>query len=715
LYDPVSGTWTVTGNLWTRRAAHTATLLPDGRTLLSGGAGSSNLLASAELYNPATGTWTVAGSLGTARYIHTATLLANGKVLTTGGGGNSSNALASTELYDPAQTTTPTPTPTPSNDVGNFRNTGSLTTGRFYHTATLLPNGKVLAAGGWGVSQTTPLASAELYDPASATWAMTSTLGSRRGNHTATMLPSGKVLVAGGYSSGTGNSASAELYDPASAAWASTGSLNSARSRHTATLLSNGKVLVVGGLSGGSSSTSLASAELYDPASGTWTVTGSLAAARYYHAATLLPNGKVLVTGGDNVLSAEVYDPASGTWTGTQPLPGVRAVHTATLLPNGNVLITGGSYSPGFGGALASSELYVPASGTWTAAGNLGAARYRHTATLLTNGRVLAPGGLDNSSTLASAEVYDPAGGSWRATGGLGAARQLHTATLLPNGEVLVAGGYGGSGAGGPLTSTELYLTVPPTRLGNISTRLRVETGDNVLIAGFIVGGTQPKKIIVRAIGPSLPLTGPLADPILELRDSSGGLIASNDNWRSDQAAEIITAGLPPANDLESAIVATLPGNGAYTAIVRGVNNGTGMGVVEAYDLDGAVDSRLANISTRGLVQTGDNVLIAGTIVLGEVSQRVLIRAIGPSLNLAGKLADPTLEFRDGNGGLILSNDNWRSNQEAEIMATMIPPSNDLESAIVASLPAGGAAYTAIVRGANGATGVAVVEVYALD
>ena len=257
--------------------------------------------------------------------------------------------------------------------------------------------------------------------------------------------------------------------------------------------------------------------------------------------------------------------------------------------------------------------------------------------------------------------------------------------------------------------------TIAPTILANISTRLPVETGDNALIGGFIVTGTQPKKVIVRAIGPSLPVTGALADPILELHGPGAFTTIINDNWRSDQQAEIIATGVPPNNDLESAIVATLPANNSgYTAIVRGANNGTGIGLVEAYDLDRAVDSKLANISTRGLVQTNDNVLIAGTIVVGATAQRVIIRAIGPSLSVPGKLADPTLELRDGNGTLIQANDNWRSDQQAEIIATGIPPSNDLESAIVALLPAGGAVSTAIVRGVNGTSGVALVEIYAL-
>jgi hypothetical protein len=246
---------------------------------------------------------------------------------------------------------------------------------------------------------------------------------------------------------------------------------------------------------------------------------------------------------------------------------------------------------------------------------------------------------------------------------------------------------------------------------------LRVQTGDNVLIAGFLVTGTQPKEIILRAIGPSLPLAGALADPILELRDASGSLIFFNDNWRTGgQESVILATTIPPSNDLESAIVVFLPTNNlAYTATVRGVNNQTGIGVVEAYDLDQTVDSKLANISTRGFVETGDNILIGGLIVLGQNPLRVIVRAIGPALPLPGALENPTLDLRDGNGALIASNDNWRDDplEESEIIATGIPPSNDLESAIVRELTPGN--YTAIVRGVNNATGVALVEVYALE
>lgn len=251
--------------------------------------------------------------------------------------------------------------------------------------------------------------------------------------------------------------------------------------------------------------------------------------------------------------------------------------------------------------------------------------------------------------------------------------------------------------------------------LANMSTRLQVETGDNTLIGGLIVTGPNPKNVLFRACGPSLALPNRLADPVLELRNSSGQTIAINDNWRdAPNAQAIINTTIPPANDLESAVLTSLA-PGAYTAQVRGANGGTGIAIVEAYDLDQGsnASSKLANISTRGLVQTSDKVLIGGLIVTGQQSMRVILRAIAPSIPLPGTLADPTLELRTGDGTLLANNDNWRSNQEAEIVASGIAPSNDFESAIVSELSPG--SYTAIVRGVNDTTGVALVEVYGLD
>jgi len=273
--------------------------------------------------------------------------------------------------------------------------------------------------------------------------------------------------------------------------------------------------------------------------------------------------------------------------------------------------------------------------------------------------------------------------------------------------------------AGGDGSDIGAFEVQTPSLLLNISTRLDVLTGDNVLIGGFIVTGTGPKKVIVRGIGPSLanavpPVPDALADPVLELHDASGTL-ATNDNWRDTQEAEIIATGIPPTDNLESAIVRTLD-PGAYTTILSGKNGGTGVGLVEVYDLDQAAASQMANISTRGFVEVGDNVMIGGFIVGDGGGVTVLVRAIGPSLavqGVSGVLADPTLDLNDANGTVIASNDNWRSDQEAAIIATTIAPTNDAESAIEDTLVPGN--YTAIVRGVNNTTGVALVEVYNLN
>ena len=253
-----------------------------------------------------------------------------------------------------------------------------------------------------------------------------------------------------------------------------------------------------------------------------------------------------------------------------------------------------------------------------------------------------------------------------------------------------------------------------PTRdLLNISTRARVATGDNVLIVGFIVLGPNSKKVLIRGLGPSLPSSGAMDNPVLTLYDSAGNQIATNDDWIQNRI-NIIATQIPPASPRESAIVATLA-PGSYTAVVQDLRSQPGIALVETYDLD-ASDSALANISTRGEVGTGDDVMIGGFIIGGTDSTNVLIRALGPSLSkrgITGLLSDPVLEIHDATGKLIMSNDNWRDTQEAAISATGIPPGNNSESAIIASLSPGN--YTAVVRGQNNGTGVALVEVYNLD
>jgi plastocyanin len=284
-------------------------------------------------------------------------------------------------------------------------------------------------------------------------------------------------------------------------------------------------------------------------------------------------------------------------------------------------------------------------------------------------------------------------------------------------------------------TPTATPSPAPATTLGNISTRSFVQTGDNVMIGGFIIHGNEQKRVIIRAIGPELtPFGVPdvLANPTLELHDGSGALIAFNDDWQhtiiggiitSDQVSDIVMSGHAPADPSESAIIAELPA-GNYTAIVRGAGNSTGVALVEVYDLNSGTTSILGNISTRAFVQTGDNVMIGGFIVHGTGSEPVIVRAIGPELTPFGvpsALADPTLELHNGAGALIASNDNWQTtilggiithSQVQDIMNSGHAPTDPRESAVIANLPAGN--YTAIVRGVNNTTGVALVEVYDL-
>jgi len=364
-----------------------------------------------------TGGFTPTGSLHGARAFHTATLLANGRVLVAGGTNDGDDSLciggiASAELYDPA--------------IGSFAPTGALTAPRDLHTATLLQNGKVLVAGGFGDTSNCPFAdvqaqnSAELYDPVADSFNRTGNMTAFRGGHTATLLMNGKVLVAGGDQPGGGRDlANAELYDPSSETFTQTGEMVVARFRHTATLLKNGKVLIIGGYQLNSPNAT-STAEVYDPATGSFTATGGMALARAEHTATLLADGKVLIVGGESSVpgssdlrvtaTAEVYDPSTGLFSTTGSMTEARNSHTATLLPSGNVLIAGG------GDDNSTAELYNPTTRSFSITGGMEVGRSGHSAILLqtdiVGGIVLVVGG-GSLVPVAIAELFFEDGNFW--------------------------------------------------------------------------------------------------------------------------------------------------------------------------------------------------------------------------------------------------------------------------------------------------------------
>jgi N-acetylneuraminic acid mutarotase len=421
LYDPNNGTWTEAGSMNSDRAHHTAIMLPNGKILVAGGQSSANgALSSAELYDPITGSWTTTGSMAAARYLHTATLLAGGQVLVAGGTADGSAAISQAELYDPV--------------IGAWTTTNSPNSPRFSHTATLLPNGQVLIAGGTSGGGNL-VTSAELLDPSTGTWTTTNSLISPRYSHTATLLPNGQVLACGGTTDGSTALSSAEWYNPSLGTWTATNSLNTARFNHTASLLPNGSALVIGGTPDGS--TSVTNAEVFNFNTGTWTVTGPLNAPRYSHTATLVANGEVLIVGGFNtnrpLFSVERFNPAAGTWTRTGFMPIAQTYLTQTLLANGKALVLGGGSSK--------AQLYDPSSGTWLATSPMSVARFSPSVTLLSNRKVLVAGGDLSGAPLATAELYDPVPGTWTPTALMHQAREYHSATLLPGGYVLVAGG----------------------------------------------------------------------------------------------------------------------------------------------------------------------------------------------------------------------------------------------------------------------------------
>ncbi len=490
LYDPKTGDWIETGALRFARKGHFAVLLQNGRVLVAGGKSGNSFLSTAEIYDPVSGAWTQTGSMTRARHRAAATLLAyasssggnsrNGFALAVGGETDGGAALDTAEFFDPTN--------------GIWKATGNkLIRPHIAHSLTLLSNGDVLVAGGYSAANE-PVTTSEIYDPLNDKWRVTTSMKTARYGHSATLLTNGKVLVVGGIGAGGSALTTSETFDVPSHTWtADPGKLATARAFHSASLLPNGSLFVAGGFAG-SQGQATAKAELYS--SGQWTSSGSFGEARGFHTATILANAQVLMVGGAPSLplssalsSVEIHDPAVGKWLTQGSSPNtLRYDHTATLLTNGKVLIAGGRDSTG---ALKSAEVYDPATDVWKPTADMNIARGDHTATLLRNGKVLVTGGSSSSGTLDTAEVYDPSTSSWSLTANIMPNKRAdHTATLLADGKVLAVGGWNTS-ATNVIRGCDIYdpATNTWTTAGTLVTARRFHTATMLFDGRVLAAG----------------------------------------------------------------------------------------------------------------------------------------------------------------------------------------------------------------------------------
>jgi N-acetylneuraminic acid mutarotase len=523
--------------------------------------------------------------------------------------------------------------------------------------ATAALNGKVYVIGGYENSVSTDRV--DLYDPATNTWASVQPIPVPQ-DHNSAAVAAGKLYSFGGHSK------EVFVYEPVSNTWSAVAPMNSLHHATPAVGVINDKIYVAGGVNSAGMSTR--DVEVYDPAANTWTNLASMLVARNHLAGGVI-NDKFYAVGGrgsaDAPTALEVYDPQTNAWSTRADMPTGRSGVAAGVV-NGELYVFGGETPNRVHGEV---EAYNPSSNTWRRLPDMPTPRHGIWGSVI--GRT----------------IYLPGG----------ATEPAFAATDV----------------------NEVFTIGSTATLANISTRALVETNNHVLIGGFVISGTDPKRVLLRAIGPTLAnsnVPNPLQDPVLSLHSPTME-IANNDDWQTDPNASQIPSTLAPTDSRESALLTTLQ-PGPYTAIVFGKGGTNGVGLVEVYDMDNSSSARLSNLSTRGVVQTGDFVMIGGFVSAGSPgpSIQVLVRAIGPSLAQSGItdfLADPTLRLVNGDGVTIGSNDNWKETQQADIQATGTPPTDDRESAVILTLAP--APCTAIVSGSNGASGIALVEVFALE
>ena len=736
-YFPGTNTWVATTltNTPQGRSVHTA-VWTGHEMIVWGGSDGGSYLSTGGKYNPGANSWTATSitNAPTGRNAHTAVWSGTEMIVW---GGQKPGLLNNGGRYNPT--------------TNSWTPTGKTPTPRRYHVAVWTGSEMIIWGGivPFNLDPAFYTITGGRYDPSTDSWAATTTMQAPTGRELPTAVWTGsEMIVWGGHSYdgadhywNTGG-----RYNPGTDSWVATSIANAPGGREAHTAVWTGSAMIVwGGLDvlPNGFAHDLNTGGIYNPGTNSWTATSTAHApsARDSHAA-VWTGSEMIVWGSTNDTSGGRYNPDTNSWiaTSTTNAPASRFSPKA-IWTGSEMIVWGGYFFDTDFRYVNTGGRYNPNTNTWTATSTANApdGRSSHTA-IWTGDEMIVWGGqagLDLGYYFNTGGRYDPGTDSWTATSTVNApdGRYRHTAVWTGN-EMIVWGGILYSNTS---TSTGGRYCAPlGSQLGNISTRAFVQTDDNVMIGGFIVQGTIPKTVIIRAIGPELgppPYNIPnaLTNPTLELHDGTGALIASNDNWvrtiiggiiTSNQVGEIRDSGYAPGDGRESAIIADLtPGN--YTAIVRGVDNMTGVTLVEVYDLSPEAASLLGNISTRSFVQTGDNVMIGGFIVQGTQPKRVIVRATGPELTSFGvpdALADPTLELHNGTGALIASNNNWRTtiiggiitgNQVRDILNSGYAPADGRESAIIADLPPGN--YTAIVRGVNNTTGVALVEVYDLQ